>query len=308
MEQREVFHRRLKVEVAYHSSRMDPLESELVDALSSLAPGSTRVPLYSSVTGKRMSGEDLGPGYWWRNMRETVRFADAMQRSPPMITSCFWRWGRIRCWRNPLRNRCGRPAPGRDRGLVTPRQAGRPAHGRGARLTLQRGQGIAWRAISPDGSEFVKLPSYPWQRASYWYESSRSRQDRLGNEGHVFPERRPAFALAGVGSGGERRLFPVSERPPDRADEGIPQGRRTWKRDWRCTGKSFNRQPAVWKISLCTSCWRSTPKTFECCTCNMTRARRSSPYTAGPSRRMPLFGSCTPPGASWRAPRAAGAE
>src|SRR5215471_4635684 len=48
------------------------------------------------------------------------------------------------------------------------------------------GKKIDWNVISPSDAAFVKLPAYPWRKATYWFESRRSRQERLGNDGHVF--------------------------------------------------------------------------------------------------------------------------
>ena len=47
-----VFNRLLKVDIAYHSPQMDPLEPELRRALEALKPLAPHVPLYSTVTGR----------------------------------------------------------------------------------------------------------------------------------------------------------------------------------------------------------------------------------------------------------------
>src|SRR5262249_12860054 len=53
LEAEKVFNRFLQVEVAYHSSYMDPLQDELVEALSGLRVGPRATPIYSTVTGER---------------------------------------------------------------------------------------------------------------------------------------------------------------------------------------------------------------------------------------------------------------
>jgi len=187
MERREIFHRPLKVEVAYHSSQMDPLKSELLDSLSTLAPYPARIPLYSSVTGKRMAGEELGAGYWWRNVRETVRFAEAMQSLAsdghklylevgphPVLAQAIGESLRQAGVRGEIVASLHREKP-EVRKMVA------------ALGTLYcAGKKIDWNVISPSDAAFVKLPAYPWRKATYWFESRRSRQERLGNDGHVF--------------------------------------------------------------------------------------------------------------------------
>ena len=64
--------------IAFHSSAMDPLEDDILSALSFLndAPFDAAVPLISSVTGQKT--ERMASGYWWSNIRQPVRFAAAM--------------------------------------------------------------------------------------------------------------------------------------------------------------------------------------------------------------------------------------
>ncbi|OXR41482.1 Phthiocerol synthesis polyketide synthase type I PpsC [Nocardia cerradoensis] len=73
-----VFARRLRVEVPYHSRLMEPIEAELRSVLADLAPRTPTVPLYSTVTGMRVSEADWDASYWWSNVRQPVRFFDAV--------------------------------------------------------------------------------------------------------------------------------------------------------------------------------------------------------------------------------------
>ena len=78
LEKREIFNKFLRVEVAYHSPQMDPLEEELATVLSGLVPKPADAPL-STAYGKLVPSEKWGADYWWRNVRQPVRFAAAMQ-------------------------------------------------------------------------------------------------------------------------------------------------------------------------------------------------------------------------------------
>ncbi|MEU4838296.1 type I polyketide synthase [Nocardia testacea] len=73
-----VFARRLRVEVPYHSRLMDPILDELHMVLATLRPQAPAIPLFSSVTGEQVTGPDWDAGYWCANVREPVRFADAI--------------------------------------------------------------------------------------------------------------------------------------------------------------------------------------------------------------------------------------
>ncbi|MEV0764984.1 SDR family NAD(P)-dependent oxidoreductase [Nocardia sp. NPDC050435] len=73
-----VFARWLRVEVPYHSRLMDPILDELRTVLAGLAPKAPTIPLISSVTGAEVTGPDWDADYWVANVREPVRFADAV--------------------------------------------------------------------------------------------------------------------------------------------------------------------------------------------------------------------------------------
>ncbi len=73
-----VFVRRLRVEVPYHSHLMDPILPALRQELAGLAPRKPVVPLYSTVTAAQVTGPDWGAEYWPENVRQPVRFGDAV--------------------------------------------------------------------------------------------------------------------------------------------------------------------------------------------------------------------------------------
>ncbi|WP_433593101.1 type I polyketide synthase [Nocardia sp. CA-145437] len=73
-----VFARRLQVEVPYHSYLMDPILDELTAALAGLSLAEPRIPLWSTVTGARVTAGDWDAAYWCANVRQPVRFADAI--------------------------------------------------------------------------------------------------------------------------------------------------------------------------------------------------------------------------------------
>src|SRR5262249_53302814 len=71
-------HRPLKVNYAFHSPQMEPLVRDLKAALGRVEATRATVPLYSTVTGAAIEGEALDVAYWGKNVREPVRFADAV--------------------------------------------------------------------------------------------------------------------------------------------------------------------------------------------------------------------------------------
>ena len=78
------FVRRLAVKVAYHSASMDPILPEFEEALQAceLKPGQQNIKQISTVTGQPVeSGKLQTVGYWKENIRESVKFTDAMIES-----------------------------------------------------------------------------------------------------------------------------------------------------------------------------------------------------------------------------------
>ncbi|WP_231500461.1 acyltransferase domain-containing protein, partial [Saccharothrix sp. NRRL B-16314] len=60
-----------------HSAAVDVIETALIDALSTLTPEPSRVPVYSTVTGGPHDTTRMDAGYWYRNLRDPVRFHTA---------------------------------------------------------------------------------------------------------------------------------------------------------------------------------------------------------------------------------------
>ena len=82
-EERNVFVRRLKVDVAYHSYHMQDVAASYLTALESLGirPTSSKsISFYSSLTGKSMSTVGLDADYWCQNMTHPVLFFQSCQK------------------------------------------------------------------------------------------------------------------------------------------------------------------------------------------------------------------------------------
>ncbi|HKS99924.1 MAG TPA: acyltransferase domain-containing protein, partial [Rugosimonospora sp.] len=179
-----VFCRFVDGHVPYHSPAMDPLRDELFACLGDVTPRAPHRPIYSTVDGARVKGAVHDAGYWWRNVREPVRFADAaLAMIDDGITSF------VEIGPHPALSRAvldGLDVRGR-RGLAVPTlkrtepDAETVAHAC-ARLYVA--------GYDPDLSvlhhpgPYLRLPAYPWQRERFWREAAASRADRLGEQDH----------------------------------------------------------------------------------------------------------------------------
>ncbi len=73
-----VFYRELDLDYAFHSRCMDPVREQLLADLADLQPRAGGGVFFSSVTGTVLDGTELDADYWWRNVREPVRFHAAV--------------------------------------------------------------------------------------------------------------------------------------------------------------------------------------------------------------------------------------
>lgn len=77
---KQMFNRRLVVDVAYHSHHMNLVAKEYRASIAKLqAPVATSVRFHSSLYGQRVDGTELKPNYWVENLTCPVRFSEALQ-------------------------------------------------------------------------------------------------------------------------------------------------------------------------------------------------------------------------------------
>jgi acyl transferase domain-containing protein/NADPH:quinone reductase-like Zn-dependent oxidoreductase/aryl carrier-like protein len=197
--QRNVFCRFLAVEYAFHSAQMDPIRDELIAALGGIQPRRATLPFVSTVTARAVDGPELGPEYWWSNVRRTVRFADAVERLIERECDVFVELGPHPVLASALAQ-CLEHGGKRATALPTLR---RGAEERALMLlslgvlhTL--GHPIDWTGVLGSPGRFVRLPLYPWQRERCWHEAEESRLSRLTP---------PAHPLLGVPQNGPRPVW-----------------------------------------------------------------------------------------------------
>ena len=58
---------------------MERIERELLVELAGIAPVTGGVPFWSTVTGAVIDTSGLDVGYWFRNLRQTVRLSETVQ-------------------------------------------------------------------------------------------------------------------------------------------------------------------------------------------------------------------------------------
>ena len=159
---------RLDLAYAFHSAAMDPIEPLLHESLADLRPLSGH-GFVSTVTGGRLDGRAVDAGYWWRNVREPVRFAEAARALVDDGYRIF-----IEIGPHPvLRAYLGDALAAADReGRVLASLNRRPSeHDPVAQIAARAhaaGADIRDAAIFTGPAALAELPRYPWQRESFW--------------------------------------------------------------------------------------------------------------------------------------------
>ncbi|MCK1833994.1 SDR family NAD(P)-dependent oxidoreductase [Micromonospora sp. R42003] len=71
--------RRIAVDYASHSAQVERIRDELAEVLAGIAPGPAAVPLFSTTDLRWLDGEEMGPDYWYRNLRRPVELERAIR-------------------------------------------------------------------------------------------------------------------------------------------------------------------------------------------------------------------------------------
>ena len=192
LQERDVFARILDVAIAFHGPQMDPVRRDLVEALAGLRPAPAAIPLVSTVTGRLVDGQDLDAAYWGRNVRETVRFGDAVEALLASGHETFLELGPHPALAGAIAQ-CLRQRDRRGTHLASLRrdEEDRTVMLRALGALYAQGQPVDWGALDPSG-QFLRLPSYPWQRERHWLEAEAPSRAPQGNDTN----------LTGSGTGG----------------------------------------------------------------------------------------------------------
>ena len=181
--------RRIDVDYASHSAEVEAIRGELTDVLAGIEPHSTRTAFFSTVTGSRLDTADLGADYWYRNIRQTVQFDQAVRSACEHGYRTF-----IESSPHPAliagiedtANDCADSADGDARtgaAIVLP-TLGRDDGGLERFLTsaaaaFVAGVSVDWRGVL-DGAGFVELPTYAFDKRRFWLSGESTAVDPSG--------------------------------------------------------------------------------------------------------------------------------
>lgn len=172
--------RRVRTGVAFHTPPMERLAEPLRRELEGLRPRRASLPLWSTVSGARLSGEELGPAYWARNLVETVRFSTALG---DLLAALGPALPAVELSPHPLLGAAAR-ALGVS-GFSATLRRDRPPLAMLQEL-YERGYRLRWEVLYPEGRR-VSAPHHPWRRERHWTEVPPRRGAAHGLLGRPTP-------------------------------------------------------------------------------------------------------------------------
>lgn len=172
LQERDIFCRRVRSDVASHSPQMDPILAELAEALAGITPQAGTIPIYSTVTNQTTDGHDLDAAHWVNNVRQAVRFGDTVQR---LLADGYQLFLELSPHSVLL--------PAVEQSMQHMKVSGTriPSMRRdkdGQRTMLAAlgriwaaGVPIQWDTLYHGDVRCVQVPHYPWQRERFWVET-----------------------------------------------------------------------------------------------------------------------------------------
>ncbi|MFJ2816608.1 SDR family NAD(P)-dependent oxidoreductase [Streptomyces sp. NPDC087294] len=165
--------RRIPVDYASHCAHVEEVEERLLAELASVRPNSHRVPLCSTVTGEWLDDAGVDAGYWYRNLRQTVRFEEATRALLERGHRTF-----VEVSPHPVLAMAiqGTAEEVGAQAAVVP--SSRRGDGSLHRVLTSlaelhvRGAHVTWEQAFPADARRVPLPTYAFQRRSHWLDTS----------------------------------------------------------------------------------------------------------------------------------------
>ncbi|MFF9350176.1 beta-ketoacyl synthase N-terminal-like domain-containing protein [Streptomyces sp. NPDC014734] len=203
----DIVSRRMTTRHAFHSPLMEPVAEPYREVLRSVRLNPPSLPFVSNRTGTWITAEEAtSPDYWVEHMCSTVRFADGIETlwSVPDIAVVEISPAPVH-----VTDALQHPAAAVTDRVVVPSLTRTPP-GRSARASLLDAAGRLWlaghRDVSPTvpSGRRIPLPTYPFQRRTYWLEpgavrpGNTSGQERCGSLPQWFHT--PSWQRLGAGA------------------------------------------------------------------------------------------------------------
>ncbi|MFG2224953.1 SDR family NAD(P)-dependent oxidoreductase [Streptomyces sp. NPDC048644] len=162
--------RLIPVDYASHSFQVEGIEGALMASLESFEPRASDVPFHSTVEGRAIDTSSMDAGYWFRNLRQEVRFGEVVESLIGQGHDAF-----IEVSAHPvLTYGIEETAEALGADVVAVRSLRRGQGGAEQFLSSVaeawvRGVEVDWQQVfAGTGARPVDLPTYAFQRENFW--------------------------------------------------------------------------------------------------------------------------------------------
>jgi NADPH:quinone reductase-like Zn-dependent oxidoreductase/malonyl CoA-acyl carrier protein transacylase len=190
----QVFARKVRVDYASHGPQVDAVRDELFAQLKAISPRQGTIPFYSTLRAELVDGQDLDADYWFQNLRNPVRFHDAVERLIGGGHRFF-----IEMSPHPVLTLSIQETAQQARVDVAVTGSLRRDEGTLQKLLhswaelYARGLDPGWQTLLPPANR-VPLPTYPFQRERFWLDAAPAGATDVRAAGLVSAEHPLLFA------------------------------------------------------------------------------------------------------------------
>ncbi|OBJ03896.1 type I polyketide synthase, partial [Mycobacterium sp. 1465703.0] len=175
--------RRIDVDYASHSVEVEAIRDDLAQVLAGIEPHSSRTAFFSTVTGNRLDTAGLDADYWYRNIRQTVQFDQAVRSACEHGYRTFIESSPHPALVAGIEDTANDSLPGDTEAIVIP-TLGRDDGAldrfmTSAATAFAAGVNVRWRGAL-DGAGFVDLPTYAFDRRRFWLSGEGATADASG--------------------------------------------------------------------------------------------------------------------------------
>ncbi|MFE1554933.1 type I polyketide synthase [Streptomyces sp. NPDC058734] len=164
--------RRINVDYASHGPQVESIRDEVIGLLAGIEPRTAEVPFFSTVTAGFVDGSELDAEYWYTNLRQTVRFQDAVSALLERGHGLF-----VESSAHPVLTigvqetieAAGSPAV--TQGTLRRDEGGAQRFLASLAEAWTHGAPVDWQAVCDTPDAPADLPTYAFQRRTYWLEA-----------------------------------------------------------------------------------------------------------------------------------------
>ncbi|WP_086824396.1 type I polyketide synthase [Allokutzneria sp. NRRL B-24872] len=180
--------RKVAVDYAPHSPHIDRIEEAGRHSFTEVNPLQGTARFYSAVTGQQVETTELGPEYWYANLREPVLFHNAIESAIADGHDLFIEVSPHPVLMGSVQDTIeDRGAPAVAASTLRRGEGSRRQFLRAVAQAFAHGAAVDWNSVLPAGN-VIGLPTYAFQHERYWLESQARAGDvraaGLGTAGH----------------------------------------------------------------------------------------------------------------------------